>query len=75
MPGSERDAVARLDAAGVAAARVNVQIGAHSDLEERIEELDRLARVGRVIDARAGQKSRRGVIRPAVMSIEGAQPA
>src|SRR5262245_37020323 len=34
MPGSEWDSVTGLDASSVAAARVNVQISAHSDLEE-----------------------------------------
>src|SRR5262245_55160690 len=63
MPGSERDSVTRLDATGMAATGVDVQISAHSDLEKRIEELDSLPRVGRVINTRAGQKSRRGVLR------------
>src|SRR6185312_1755734 len=63
MPGSERDSVARLDASGVAAARVNVQIGAHSRFEKRIEEIDGLSRVIRVINASAGQKSGGGVLR------------
>src|SRR5215467_9633201 len=63
MPGPERDSVTRLDASGVAAARVNVQICAHSDLEEGIEEFDSLSRVERVINTRAGQKSRGRVLR------------
>src|SRR5882672_8102233 len=62
-PGSERDSVSGLDASAVAAARVNVQISANSDLEERVEEVDSLSRMVLVINARAGQKSGSRVFR------------
>src|SRR5262249_36102834 len=39
MPGSERNSVTRLDASGVAAVRVNVQIRAYSDLADYLTRL------------------------------------